>query len=60
MKTFKREYAMGASVFLAAFCIWGVYEPEAQKVAEFLTWPILALSAGAFGLDSLAKQFGAR
>jgi len=59
-KTYKREFAVALVAFWAAFCLWGVYEAQAAKVAEFITWPVLALAASAFGLDAIAKQFGDR
>jgi len=57
-KTYKREFALALVLFWAGFCLWGVYEAEASKVAEFITWPVLAMAASAFGLDAVAKQFG--
>lgn len=59
-KTYKREFAAAVALFWAAFCIWGVFEDQAMSVAEFITWPCLALAAAAFGLDAVAKQMGTR
>ena len=55
-KSYKREIAGAMLVFLAAFFIAGVWYPEAQRTAEFLTTPILLTAAGAFGLQSYATQ----
>lgn len=60
MKTYKREFAIVIALFWAGFCVWGVYDAQALRVAEFITWPCLALAASAFGLDAIAKQFGGR
>jgi len=55
-KTYKRETAWTLMAFLCGLFIWGIWEPEAMRAAEFLTLPIFALLGGALGMDSYAKQ----
>lgn len=55
-KTYKREMAIGLFLFLGAFFVWGVYEPEAVRAAEFLTLPIFTFGAGAFAIDAVFRQ----
>jgi len=57
-KTYKREIALVMLVGLAGLFVWGVFNPEAKQVAEFLTMPIFTFAGGAFALDSAFKQGG--
>lgn len=62
LKTYKRESASVLMVFWAGMTVWGVFDPEAQKASEFMALFVFTAWMGAFGLDSLSKQFsgGAR
>lgn len=55
-KTYKREYALGLTLFWAYLCLQAIDSDEAMEVVRMITWPVLGLSAGAFGLDWKAKQ----
>lgn len=55
-KTYKRELAVVMLVALFGLFGWGVFDPEAKQVAEFLTLPIFTFAGGAFALDSTLKQ----
>jgi hypothetical protein len=46
--TFKREISVVLFACLMAFFVWGVFEPEAMRAAEFLTLPIFGYGATAF------------
>lgn len=56
MKTYKREVAGCMLVFLALLFVWGVWTPEANSVAEYLTMPIFLFVGAAFGMDAYSKQ----
>lgn len=55
-KTYKREVALGLISILGGLFVWGVFEPEAMRAAEFLTLPIFTFAGGAFALDATFKQ----
>lgn len=59
-KTYKREVAGLMLLFLAGLTVWGVWEPEAKEASRFYSIFIFTFSAGAWGLDSWAKQLGGR
>lgn len=58
IKTYKREFSAALLIFWAAMTVWGVFNPEARQASEFMLIGVFGLAAGAFGMDSLAKQFG--
>jgi len=57
-KTYKREAAAVMLAFLGVMAFWGVWEPEAQRTAEYFTLPIFTFAGGAFALDAVFKQGG--
>lgn len=57
-KTYKRETAGVLLFFWLVMAIWGVWEPEAQRIFEFITLPIFTFAGGAFALDATFKQGG--
>lgn len=57
-KTYKREVALVMLTFWAGMSIWGVWEPEAQRIFEFVTLPVFTFAGGAFALDATFKQGG--
>lgn len=50
-KTYKREVAVALLIGLGYCVIKGNTE-----MVELLVWPIIAFSAGAFGMDAVAQQ----
>lgn len=59
-KSYKREVALLTLLAWAGCAVWAVYEPAAMQVASMSVWPVFALVAAAFGMQSLATQFGSR
>lgn len=54
-KTWKREVAL----LLLAALGFTVFTHNLE-MASVLVWPVMTFAAAAFGLDSVAKQFGDR
>lgn len=59
-KTYKREVAGAMLVWLLSMTMWGVWEPQAFRLAEFFTLPIFTFAGGAFAIDAVFKQGGGR
>lgn len=55
-KTYKREVATVQLVFLGTMFVWGVHEPVAKQIAEFLTLPVFTFAGAAFAMDAVFKQ----
>lgn len=55
-KTMKRETASLMLTYLGGMFIWGVFDPSARGIAEFLMPPVFLFAAGAFGMDAYSKQ----
>lgn len=45
-------------VFLLGSHAWGVAEPRAAQMAEFLTFPIFTFAGAAFAMDAVFKMQG--
>jgi len=55
-KTYKRETAGVMLVFLMGAHVWGVFDPQAAQMANFMTLPVFTFAGGAFALDAVFKQ----
>lgn len=54
-KTWKREVATAMLVVLGVAVFNGM-----DDMVSLIVWPIMTFAAAAFGLDSVAKQFGGK
>lgn len=58
VKTYKREVAVAATVVFYGFCMLATLGSEpALEVVKVLVVPTFLALGGAFGLDSVAKQW---
>lgn len=53
----KRNTARAALLFLAAFFVWGVFEPAAMDAAKHLSAPVFLFATFAFTADGVSKHF---
>lgn len=57
-KTYKRETAWTLLALWTAMMIWGVFDPQANLMAQFITLPVFTFAGGAFAIDAAFKQGG--
>lgn len=57
-KTYKREVAGAMLLALFGYFTWGIFNEEANRVAEFLTLPVFTFAGAAFAIDAVFKQGG--